>query len=110
MAQATYSKLRDGSWGVRVVGASVRPGEVVTVEKRSGERKQETVSRVIWSGNGVVLAAIERQARQSGGYGRYDGYDAGRGYDDDMVRCRHCGKRTLGGDDWCMACGRADYE
>lgn len=26
------------------------------------------------------------------------------------VRCRHCGKWTAEGDDWCMECGRADYE
>jgi hypothetical protein len=29
---------------------------------------------------------------------------------EDQVRCRHCGQWTLEGDDWCMACGRADYE
>jgi len=28
----------------------------------------------------------------------------------DHVRCRHCNQWTLGGDDWCMACGKADYE
>jgi hypothetical protein len=27
-----------------------------------------------------------------------------------MVRCQHCGNRTPEGDDWCMACGRSDYE
>ena len=27
-----------------------------------------------------------------------------------QVRCRFCGKLTTEGDDWCMVCGRADYE
>lgn len=28
----------------------------------------------------------------------------------DHVRCRHCGEWTMEGDDWCTACGMADYE
>ena len=29
---------------------------------------------------------------------------------DGEVKCQHCGKWTMEGDDWCMVCGRADYE
>ena len=46
---ASYTKLRDGSWGVRAGGA-VRAGESLTVTKRDGTTKIETVGRVLWSG------------------------------------------------------------
>lgn len=65
---ASYAKLRDGSWGIRVQGAAA-PGETITVTKRSGETKQETVARVLWSGNGVSLCSIERDGgSRRGGY------------------------------------------
>lgn len=54
---ATYTKLRDGSWGVRVEGKTA-VGQTVTVMKKSGETKQETISRVLWTGEGIALCAI----------------------------------------------------
>jgi hypothetical protein len=56
--EATYTKLRDGSWGLRVTGGAPEPGAAVTVRKQSGETKTETVGRILFSGNGVVLATI----------------------------------------------------
>jgi hypothetical protein len=54
---ATYTKLRDGSWGIRVTGTA-KAGDVVTVTKRSGETVNATVGRVVWSGNGVSLCEV----------------------------------------------------
>lgn len=58
---ATYSKLRDGSWGLRITGR-VTPGEQVTVTKRSGETRTETVRHIIWQApdGTVTLAAIQK--------------------------------------------------
>lgn len=53
---ATYTKLRDESWGVRVVGPA-QPGPI-EVTKKSGETKTETIVAVVWSGNGVSLCQI----------------------------------------------------
>lgn len=58
---ATYTKLRDGSWGIRATNA-VAPGASISVTKKSGENKIENIGRVIWSGNGVWLATIEKSS------------------------------------------------
>jgi len=55
--KATYSKLKSGDWGIRVEGV-VKPGATVTVVKKDGSTKSETVSRVLWTGNGISLCAI----------------------------------------------------
>jgi len=65
MRSATYAKLRSGAWGIRVTGGPVSVGETLTVTKRDGARKSESVSAVVWTdGNGTSLCAIE--ARDSG--------------------------------------------
>lgn len=48
--KATYTKLRDGSWGVRLEGGPLPAGSTVTVTKRDGGQKQETIKAVVWSG------------------------------------------------------------
>lgn len=53
-----YTKLKDGSWGIRAEGTTVTTGSTVTVTKKSGESKRETVGKVLWTGNGVILATI----------------------------------------------------
>lgn len=45
-----YKKLRNGSWGIRGEGPAPAAGDVVVVTKRSGEAKEEVVSRVLWAG------------------------------------------------------------
>lgn len=64
--EATYTKLRSGEWGLRIKGEA-KTGLKVKVTKRSGEVKTETVDRVIWSGNGITLAAIFDGGRPYGG-------------------------------------------
>lgn len=54
---ASYTKLKSGDWGVRVTGTA-RVGDRVTVITRAGERKEETIEKVIWTGNGVSLCSV----------------------------------------------------
>lgn len=89
MIQASPTKLRDGSWGARAQSADVRAGDTVEITTRSGKRWTATVSRVLWSGDGVAIVATEsndrparngyvRAKRDSRGYvterGHYEGY------------------------------------
>ena len=53
----TYTKLRTGAWGVRST-APLTVGQTVTVEKRDGSRKSETIATIVWRGDGVTLAAL----------------------------------------------------
>jgi|GEM_PF-2243361 len=46
---ASYAKLQDGSWGIRASGKLVA-GQTVTVTKKSGESKPETVAAIVWTG------------------------------------------------------------
>lgn len=68
--RTTYSKLRDGSWGLRGVGLTA--GETVTVTRRDGQTKTETVGRVLWTGpDGTTLATVASgRSPQRGGSGR----------------------------------------
>ena len=57
---ATYTKLKSGAWGLRIVGnIRVQSGDRVTVSKKDGSRKEETVGAILWSGDGVMLCSIE---------------------------------------------------
>lgn len=103
---ASYTKLKSGDWGVRVQG-KVAEGDVVTVTKKSGETKRETISKVVWSGNGVSICAIEQSASPRG-YRR-----SGRG---GSGRCRECGgpirnaphHRAMGG--YCGYCAFDEFD
>jgi len=77
---ATFTKLQNGTWGVRADGI-VEIGSVVQVRTRAGEVKSVTITQVVWTGGGVTIAAIadDRAPRQSS-RGSYSG---GR-------RERHC--------------------
>lgn len=66
---AGYTKLRDGSWGIRVPGA-VADGDEITVVKRNGEAKLERVGRVLWQGEGVSLCTIAASAPKQAPAGR----------------------------------------
>lgn len=81
---ATFTKLQSGDWGITVNGKAA-VGQTVTVQKKSGETKTVTVSKVVWSGNGKSICAIEGRRdgyiparRNSRGYvverGHYEGY------------------------------------
>lgn len=55
---ATFTKLKNGSWGIRVNGTA-KVGQTVTVTKKSGGSSEVTISKVIWTGNGVSICSIE---------------------------------------------------
>ena len=48
-AAATYTKLKNGQWGVRAP-AGVTVGQSLTVTKRDGSSKTETVAAILWAG------------------------------------------------------------
>jgi hypothetical protein len=61
----TYTKLRDGTWGIR--GEDIKRGTegcTVVVTKRDGSEKPETIGKVLWRGNGVGIATIRRDNDQ----------------------------------------------
>lgn len=60
--KATYKKLRDESWGIHVTDGAPTKGQTVTVTKKDGSTKTETIKVVLWSGNGVALCAIEQRS------------------------------------------------
>jgi hypothetical protein len=56
---ATYTKLKSGNWGIRSMTA-VTEGDSVAVTKRDGGQKVEIVDKVVWSGDGVWVAAVRK--------------------------------------------------
>ena len=54
----TYAKLNTGAWGIRAT-TKVAEGDRVTVTKKDGSTKSETIDRVLWTdGSSVWLCAI----------------------------------------------------
>lgn len=54
---ATFSRLDDGGWGLRVDGRA-KPGDVVEVTTKDGRRDKKTIGRVLRKGRGFTLASI----------------------------------------------------
>jgi hypothetical protein len=73
MAKVSYTKLRSGSWGVRVQAETEdetlpQAGETVTVYRKDGSSSNETVTKLVWQGSGVALYALdEREAKPNSG-------------------------------------------
>ena len=73
----TYTKLRNGDWGVRVE-REVKKGDKVTVTKKNGGTKTETIAAVLFTTNeGVRICAIDQN--QSSGSGRQVCAECGKG-------------------------------
>ena len=96
--EATYTKLRSGDWGIRInlaVYPEPETGSLLNVAKRSGETKQERVSRVLWTGDGyngqpVALATIERTARSRTGKRHHPEYKTTSGGKCEDAPCCGC--------------------
>jgi hypothetical protein len=90
----TYTKLRSGAWGVRCTDA-VTVGDTVTVTKRDGSVKSETIATIVWRGDGVTLAAIAAKgtATAAPARGRRTGCACGSiedsPRDSDCASCQH---------------------
>jgi len=61
---ATFSKMRDGSWGVRVQG-TVQAGDTVMVTRKDGRQVPVVIESVVWTGNGITLAKIPQNRNAS---------------------------------------------
>lgn len=55
---ATFTKLKDNSWGLRIKGSLPDIGSTVEVVRANGSRSQQCVGAVVWSGDGVHLVRI----------------------------------------------------
>lgn len=88
----TWTKLRNGQWGIK--GRNLSAGQVAFVTKRSGERKQVRVDRIIWTGDdGTQIASIKQDAKQAP-VNRTDWQRSGRQtYRKQILNghCQHCG-------------------
>ncbi len=78
-ARASYTKLGDGSWGVRVPG-TIAVGATAEVETRSGAVKSETIAAIVQvDGDRTICSVVQREriTRSNGrtgyGYGRRTG-------------------------------------
>ena len=78
MTTKTYAaspiKLRNGSWGAKARSASVQAGDTVEITTKAGKSWTATVTKVVWTGDGVAICATESNDRprspQRGGSGR----------------------------------------
>jgi len=83
MKIATYTQLKDGSWGIRVAG-SAGTDETVLARKKSGESREVQVGRVLWIGpdkrNGetISLCTIAPKGKVWDG-DAFNGYGAKKG-------------------------------
>lgn len=58
----TFTKLRDGSWGLR--GHDLVVGEWVTVEKKNGRSSRMVVGALVWKGSdGLCLCRIAEKPK-----------------------------------------------
>lgn len=103
MTRATYVKLQDGNWGIRVKGGAPAPGAQIRVMKKMGTVKVETVDRVVWRGDGVALCSIRRSGRSGRSAGGPDRCAECRG---PIVHARH--HRAMGG--LCGSCAFDEFD
>jgi len=61
---ATFKKLPDGSWGIRTL-ARVRPGDVVSVERRDGSVSRETISEVVGIYGEATVCRLQPKPREA---------------------------------------------
>lgn len=59
--EATFAKLRDGSWGVRVPGTDVEAGDSVTVTRKDGRKVPVVIEAIEYRGQGYTLARVPQR-------------------------------------------------
>lgn len=117
--EASYKKLRDGGWGIRTSGGVPDVGDTVEVVTKSGEAKQEEVSRIVWSGknddgndasiceivqtdrDGNKIQKPARQQQQGGGQGGGQQQQQPR---KPQCKCKACGTTDAEKDYYCGDC------
>ena len=66
----SFTKLKEGDWGVRIESHVPQDGEYVTVETKAGQQKKVKVGKVVWTGANrfgpgtVSLCTIEQADSQ----------------------------------------------
>jgi len=62
---ATPAKLRDGSWGARVVGKA-RRGQRIFIQAKGGRKWEATVDKVFWTGEdrytGEIISLVSTES------------------------------------------------
>jgi len=80
---ATFTKLRDGNWGLRVTGGTPAPGQTINVSKKDGAVVRKTIGKVLWKGPDACLCTVEDDRPSNPGTsGRRSGGSSGC--------CREC--------------------
>lgn len=93
--KATYTKLKSGAWGVRVEGGTPHVGQSITVTKRDGSARLEVIEKIVFSGNGITLCAVEQSTARTkrASRGRRTGCQCGsiegEYQESDCLSCRH---------------------
>ena len=101
---ATYTHLRDGSWGIRVPGTA-RENQSIVVAKKSGDTKTEVVARVLWTGRDSKTSQTISLCAIAGGSGQA-GASAANGHSGAGARkCLDCGGPVRGSYRYCYDCG-----
>jgi hypothetical protein len=85
---ATFTKLRDGSWGLRVPGKA-SAGQSVQVLTKSGQKSTKVVGKVLWSGADPGGSMISLCTINEGEASVKPGPSRRRNEDDE---CEVCGK------------------
>jgi hypothetical protein len=83
MNDATYAKLNDGNWGLRIASDTVTQGDRVRAVRKDGTATTKIVGTIVFQKNGVTLAQIggeESQPRPSYRRRRPCGYPGCTGY------------------------------
>lgn len=66
---ASPAKLRNGSWGARVLTSHITAGDTITITARNGKTWDATVDRVLWTGTdrrtGQPAALVSTRTRHS---------------------------------------------
>ena len=65
----TFTRLRNGSWGVK--GTGLAAGRIVGVAKRDGSHSNVTIDKVIWTDGKVQIASIKQSANRTATATRY---------------------------------------
>ena len=114
---ATYSKLRDGTWGIKVEGEA-HQGCAYSVTTKAGATKHETVQKVLWTGADTrtrkivsLCTIVHFEGGTSEGHSHQSRRRSSSG-----GRCRDCGgpiqdapeHRAMGG--LCGTCAFDEYD
>ena len=57
--EARPTKLVDGSWGAKILGAEVKVGDELTIRSLNGKTWTTKVASIVWNGVGATVVATE---------------------------------------------------